>query len=59
MRLQIATVVLLTFALIGIAAYAAFPPTHCAAPSARSVESLFAPCLEQQAYNPANVPAAN
>jgi len=28
-------------------------PDKCAAPSARSVESLFAPCLEQQAANEA------
>ena len=26
-------------------------PDKCAAPSARSVESMFAPCLEQQAAN--------
>jgi hypothetical protein len=27
---------------------------NCPAPSARSVTSLFAPCLEQQAYNAAD-----
>jgi hypothetical protein len=26
-------------------------PENCPAPSARSVTSLFAPCLERQAYN--------
>ena len=59
MRLQITTLVLLTFALIGIGIYAASAPTQCAVPSARSVESLFAPCLEQQAYRHADLPAPN
>jgi len=49
-------VAVLGLSALGIAAaiaaiVAVAGPDKCAAPSARSIEGLFAPCLEQQAAN--------
>jgi hypothetical protein len=42
--------VFLAVAMLGAVVYTATTlPSHCPAPSARSVEGLFAPCLDQHA----------
>ncbi|TMJ01072.1 MAG: hypothetical protein E6G97_17090 [Alphaproteobacteria bacterium] len=50
MRAQEALSVVLALALIGLGIFvsARGPSRDCPAPTAQSVESLFAPCLEQR-----------
>jgi hypothetical protein len=55
MRAYLVGLIAATLALIALVAVSSLGPdryaANCPAPSARSVEGLFAPCLERQAMN--------